>query len=398
MSDVEPVSQRTEAGRFHPLLLCCFVGSGLAALIYEVIWFQLLEFIIGSTATSLAVLLGTFMGGMCLGSLVFARVIRVSLHPLKVYAALELGIGLIAILVWYFLPPAADLYANIGGQGFAGILFRMLLCAAFLLAPTVLMGATLPCAARWVERTPQGVTWLGILYTGNLAGAVFGCLLAGFYLLRLYDIATATFVAAAVNALCAALAFLLATLAPNRAPAAPAVEDRVPLRLETAAVYLTIALSGLTALGAQVVWTRLLSLLLGPSVYTFSIILAVFLLGLGLGGSLGRRWRAAQGRVRRAGLVSVPRSPPSPGRPSASTRGCRIGGRSAAGRQSWLTFQLDLARSSGPSCRRPVCGASFPLALAAAAPQHVDRAAWSGRSTRPTLSAPSSAHRFPASS
>src|SRR5690242_2607588 len=109
----ERASYRAEPRRFYPLLLCCFVGSGLAALIYEVVWFQLLEFIIGSTAASLAVLLGTFMGGMCLGSLVFARIIPASLHPLRVYAVLEFGIGLIAIMVWYFLPPAADLYANI---------------------------------------------------------------------------------------------------------------------------------------------------------------------------------------------------------------------------------------------------------------------------------------------
>src|SRR5438128_2194818 len=272
MSDTEPASHSAAADKFYPLVLCFFVGSGLAALIYEIVWFQLLEFIIGSTAASLAVLLGTFMGGMCLGSLAFARIIPASLHPLRVYAALELGIGLIAILVWYFLPPAADLYASIGGQWFGGILFRALLCAAFLLAPTVLMGATLPCVARWVESTPHGVSWLGILYAGNLAGAVFGCLLAGFYLLRLYDMATATFVAAAVNALCGALAFLLAAFAPHRAPAVPPATDRAPLRLESVAVYLVVALSGLTALGAQVVWTRLLSLLLGPSVYAFSII------------------------------------------------------------------------------------------------------------------------------
>src|SRR5439155_10108906 len=112
-------------------------------------------------------------------------------------------------------------------------------------------------------------------------------LLAGFYLLRLYDMAPATFFAAAINALCAALALLLAAVARHDASAAPAPVDRAPLRLATMAVYLTIALSGLTALGAQVVWTRLLSLLLGASIYTFSIILAVFLLGLGLGSSVG---------------------------------------------------------------------------------------------------------------
>src|SRR5215510_14811481 len=109
MTDVAPASQAAEPGKFYPLVLCFFVGSGLAALIYEVVWFQLLEFVIGSTAASLAVLLGTFMGGMCLGSLAFARIIPASLHPLRVYAALEIGIGFIAILVLYFLPPVADL-------------------------------------------------------------------------------------------------------------------------------------------------------------------------------------------------------------------------------------------------------------------------------------------------
>jgi len=94
MSDTAPASHSAESVKLYPVVLAFFVGSGLAALIYEIVWFQLLEFIIGSTAVSLAVLLGTFMGGMCLGSLAFARVIPAALHPLRVYAALELGIGL----------------------------------------------------------------------------------------------------------------------------------------------------------------------------------------------------------------------------------------------------------------------------------------------------------------
>jgi spermidine synthase len=375
MSDIKPARHAAAAGRFYPLVLCFFVGSGLAALIYEIVWFQLLEFVIGSTAASLAVLLGTFMGGMCLGSLAFARIVPASFHPLRVYAAMELGIGLIAILVLYLLPPAADLYASIGGHGFTGILFRALLCVAFLLAPTALMGATLPCAARWVESTPHGVSWLGILYTGNLAGAVFGCLLAGFYLLRLHDMATATFVAAAINVLCATLAFLLAAFAPHHAPAAPPPADRAPLRLESMAVYLTIAMSGLTALGAQVVWTRLLSLLLGASVYTFSIILAVFLLGLGLGSSAGSLLaRSARDSLVMLGwcqflLVAaiawaafsidgwLPYWPVDP----------------QLGTNPWLMFQLDLARCLW-AVLPAAClwGASFPLALAAAAPHHRD--------------------------
>jgi spermidine synthase len=375
MNDLEGASYTATPGKFYPVVLGFFIGSGFAALVYEIVWFQLLEFVIGSTAASLAVLLGTFMGGMCLGSLGFARVIPASLHPLKIYAAMELGIGLFAILVVYLLPPAADLYASLGAHGSAGILFRALLCAAFLLAPTVLMGATLPCAARWVERTPRGVSWLGLLYTGNLVGAVFGCLLAGFYLLRLYDMATATFVAVAVNALCAALALLLATIAPYRPSIAPAAADGAPLRFESSAIYLAIAISGLTALGAQVVWTRLLSLLLGASVYTFSIILAVFLLGLGLGSSAGALLaRRARNALVMLGWCQVlliaavawaafsidawlPYWPVYP----------------VLNPHPWATFQLDLARCLW-AVLPAAClwGASFPLALAAAAPRHED--------------------------
>src|ERR1041385_1653076 len=79
--------------RFLPLLLLLFVGSGCAALIYEIVWLQLLQLVIGSSSVSLGVLLGTFMGGMCLGSLLFPRIIGSSFRPLLVYAALELGIG-----------------------------------------------------------------------------------------------------------------------------------------------------------------------------------------------------------------------------------------------------------------------------------------------------------------
>src|ERR1700751_1703550 len=79
--------------RFLPLLLVLFVGSGCAALIYEIVWFQLIQLVIGSSAVSIGVLLGTFMGGMCLGSLLLPRFVGPDKHPLKIYALLECGIG-----------------------------------------------------------------------------------------------------------------------------------------------------------------------------------------------------------------------------------------------------------------------------------------------------------------
>src|SRR5207302_4361592 len=90
--------------RFLPLLLLLFVGSGCAALIYEIVWFQLLELVIGSSAISLGVLLGTFMGGMCLGSFLLPRLVSRSHHPLRVYAAMELGIGVIGLILLIAMP------------------------------------------------------------------------------------------------------------------------------------------------------------------------------------------------------------------------------------------------------------------------------------------------------
>ena len=118
------------------------------------------------------------------------------------------------------MPYVDQLYAACAGHGLSGILLRGVVCAACLLPPTLLMGATLPAIARWVEATPRGVSWLGFFYGGNIAGAVFGCLLAGFYLLRVHDMATATYVAAAVNAAVALLALALASR--RRTPRRPA--------------------------------------------------------------------------------------------------------------------------------------------------------------------------------
>jgi spermidine synthase len=273
--------------RFLPLLLVLFVGSGCAALVYEIVWFQLLQLVIGSSAVSLGVLLGTFMGGMCLGSLALPRIISQRHHPLRVYALLELGTGIIGVAVLFGMPYVDRLYVASVGHGLPGILLRGAVCAVCLLPPTLLMGATLPAIARWIEATPQGVSWLGFFYGGNIAGAVFGCLLAGFYLLRVYDVATATYVAAAINGAVALAGLVLAALAPHRAPAPSPAQGRAIRAPGSWAVYVAIAVSGLCALGAEVIWTRLLSLLLGGTVYTFSIILAVFLLGLGIGSGVG---------------------------------------------------------------------------------------------------------------
>lgn len=363
-------------------LLLLLAGSGCAALIYEIVWFQLLQLVIGSSAVSLGLLLAAYMGGLCQGSALLPRWVSARQHPLRVYAFLELGIAAFGIVALFGVPLIGRLYVAGATSGLFGLVLRGIVAAICLLPPTMLMGGSLPAITRWVETSPRGISWMGLLYSANVAGAVFGCVLAGFYLLRVYDLAVTTYAAAAVNVAVALLALVLATRRPYRAAAESegrAISD--PRAPGAMFIYAAIALSGLAALGAEVVWTRLLSLLLGATVYTFSIILAVFLIGLWAGSAAGSWFagRISDARVALAGCqillalaiawtaftlaYSLPYWPVDP----------------------WLSlnplfnFDLDMTR-----CLRTILpatllwGASFPLALAAAGRRGEDPALLTG--------------------
>jgi len=355
--------------RFLPVLLLLFVGSGCAALIYEVVWFQLLQLVIGSSAVSMGVLLGTFMGGMCLGSFLLPRYVRRGLHPMRVYSFLELGIGAFGLLILFGMPLLNTIYAAVSpGSGVAGIALRGIAAAICLLPPTLLMGATLPAISRWVESTPEGVSWLGFFYGGNIAGGVIGSLLAGFYLLRVFDMNVATFAAVAVNGTVALLALAIAKSAPavEQLPTDRGVETPAT-RQGQWAIYVAIAMSGMTALSSEVIWTRLLSLLFGGTVYTFSLILACFLFGLGIGSSVGSAIGRTAPRPRMAfgwcqmllcaamawsGYMLTQSMPFWPVNPSITP-------------DPWLNFQLDFVRCLWVVLPGAILwGASFPLALA----------------------------------
>jgi spermidine synthase len=373
----KPGGLSQKPSRYLPLLLLLFAGSGCSALIYEIVWYQLLQLVIGSTAISLGVLLATFMGGLCLGSLALPRILSARKeHPLRVYAKVEFGIAICGVLVLFGMPLLDSVYTAAVGHGMPAILLRAVLCALCLLPPTFLMGASLPAAARWLETNREGVSWMGLLYGANTGGAVLGCVLAGFYLLREFDMATATFVAAALNVGVGLISLGLAGRTPQRAAAGEPVPDRATGQPGYWPVYVTIALSGATALGAEVIWTRLLGLMLGATVYTFSIILAVFLVGLGLGSGAGSLLvRAVKPRLA-LGLCqlllvaaiawtafmlssSLPYWPIIP----------------AFSRSFWFTFQIDLVRCIWAILPATILwGASFPLALAAAASREEDSA------------------------
>jgi spermidine synthase len=262
-----------------------------------------------------------------------------------------------------------------------GLMVRAVFCALFLLPPTIMMGATLPAISRWVETTPRGVSWLGFFYGGNTFGAVLGCLAAGFYLLRVHDVAVATYAAVGLNVVVAGLGWVLA----GRTAYEPASTERAddPVRMAPGArvVLIVIGLSGATALGAEVVWTRLMTLNFGGTTYTFSLILAAFLFGIGLGSGVGsvmarmvRDPRAALGWAQFLVVVglawaayvltrALPYWPVNP---------------SIAG--PWFNFQFDFFRALLTATPAAVLwGASFPLALAASASRGQDAGRLVGR-------------------
>jgi spermidine synthase len=328
-------------------------GSGAAALIFEVVWFQQLELVMGSTAVSLAILLTAFMGGMCLGSLLLPRFAPAEAHPMRVYALIEFGIGVLGILVLRLIPMVSGVAA-----------LRGVVAAACILPPTLLMGATLPALARQAAAVKRRVSWIGFFYCANLVGAVLGCLLAGFHLMRQYGVAAATYAAAAINLLMAATAVVLA----GTSVRADHVKE-LPSTSGPGAIYAAIALSGLCALGAEAIWTRLLALLFGASVYAFSIILAVFLIGLGIGSGAGSflcrivtQPRRALGWCQLLAAYAIawtaynlgaalPNWPINPLLPP----------------NIWLHFEIDFARAVWALLPATLLwGASFPLALAAA--------------------------------
>jgi spermidine synthase len=366
----EPVpASAPPAARFLPLLLILFAGSGFSALIYEIVWFQLLQLAIGGTTVSLAVLLTAYMGGLCLGSLYLPR-IRTSWNALRVYAALEFGIALFGIAALPLISLVNRIYFAGASQGMPGMLLRGLAAIVCLLPPTVLMGASLPAIVRYVKSTPSEVSWWGWLYGANTLGAVGGCLFAGFYLLRVYNMAVATYTAAAINVAVALVSVLLARRIPAQAETAQETEPSTERAPFAWTIYVAIALSGATALGAEVVWTRLIGMLLLATVYVLAIILAVFLFGLALGSAAGswllrraRRPRLALGwsqLLLAAGIAwtayAIVHSLPYWADDKLSTV------------DPWRMFMLDLKRCVWALLPATILwGASFPLACAAVA-------------------------------
>lgn len=276
-------------------LYLCFFLSGVAGLIYEVLWARYLALYVGSTGLAQVIVLATFMGGLALGSHVLGRAADRVASPLKLYVLLEFGIGVYALFFErVFFGGRALFLALVGALGMnAGslVLGKVIACILSMLLPTFLMGGTLPVLGRYMIRSMTGVgPKVSRLYFLNSLGAVCGCLLSGFYLIRTFGLQFSMISGAGLNIVVGLAAMLVLARAGS-----PASQDESPAREEGGpgmprwvyvVVLACVGLSGAVSMLYEVAWIRLLTLVLGSSTYSFSLMLATFILGLSVGGLL----------------------------------------------------------------------------------------------------------------
>ena len=277
-----------------------FFISGATGLIYEVVWTRLLTQVMGNTHYSIATVLTVFMAGLALGSYLGGRLIDKGGNPLATYAILEGAIGIYCLLVPFMIDGAFPLfkwvYQTQTESYTQASLYRFWICGAILLVPTTFMGATLPVLSKYVSRDSAFIGRdVGTLYSLNTFGAVFGALSSAFLFMRLWGIQATIWFAATLNVGIAVVIFLLFRAYLGREkPLESASETEKPepvwAKGSMILVLLAFCFSGLCALTYQVAWNRILSLLLGSSIYAFSLILTTFILGLALGTVLFSRW------------------------------------------------------------------------------------------------------------
>ncbi|VAX09953.1 Spermidine synthase [hydrothermal vent metagenome] len=278
-------SRRYQASTASVYLI--FTASGAAALVYQVIWARWLGLIFGNTATSISIVLASFMLGLALGSYLIGKRLHTIKNPMIIYAYLELGIGLFAIC-FPILAVATDwLYSLIISAETplaVSLLVRALFAFGLLLIPTTFMGATLPLLTDFFRRDPRHTNnWkVGLLYAANTIGAAVGTIVASFILIEMIGVRYTALCAAGLNFLVAILGFRFARLTTLRATTKPS-EKRLPLSIMGKTALVVLAVSGAIALGSEVLWTRVLEILMGSSTYAFATILVVYLIGIAAG-------------------------------------------------------------------------------------------------------------------
>ena len=274
------------------LILALFLVSGVSGLVYEVVWMRLLSLTLSVTVYAVTTVLCAFMTGLALGASAGGRLADRVRNPLLVYGLVELGVGVTGIItpsILFRLAPAYVWLHDVAGAGtLTFTAARFALAFVVLLVPCTLMGATLPLLSRaTIARDDAVGRGAGALYAVNTLGAVLGVVVAGFALVPRAGLWATSAVAASLNLVVGlgAIAFGRDGMAAGAAPSGVRVRMSARLRF----VCFAFAISGFTALGYEVLWTRALEQFTHNSTYAYSAMLATFLLGLALGSAAATR-------------------------------------------------------------------------------------------------------------
>jgi spermidine synthase len=302
------------ASRFGRKVLVptCFLLTGASALVYETVWLRQILLIVGTTTGAVSTVLGVFMLGLGLGALWLGARADRSRSALRLYASLEIGVGIYALALPALTRLVSPLYVALArsAAGHPSLLLalRVGFSFALLLVPTLMMGATLPVLVRYAERgAARFGRDLGTLYAINLCGAAAGSIVTGFVLIRQLGVRGAALVAVLVNFGVGLAALVYSRRAPRADTAAePTPPAAAPTTLVPAgarpALWVVVFASGLATMGFEVLWTRILVFSFLSTVYAFTVILATFLTGLALGSALFARLEA---RVPPIGLLAA---------------------------------------------------------------------------------------------
>jgi spermidine synthase len=281
----------------HPRLLQHWGSS----LIYEILWTRMIVKIIGGAPFAVSIILSIFMGGLGLGSYIAGRFIDRIKEPLalvKIYGMLELAIGAYAIGIPLLLTALrmlqAILYNGLYNHFIIYNLLTFIVCAVILSIPVICMGATLPILCRfYVASVSHLGTHAGRLYGLNTIGAALGSLLCGFWLIDLWGVsgtlAFAVLVTALIGISCLTVGYKVKGMNPDTGQKRPGSKktppkDEAPSHpSERRAALVIFFVSGFCAMACEVIWTRLLGLIVGPTTYSFTIVLVTFITGLALG-------------------------------------------------------------------------------------------------------------------
>ena len=282
------------------LVLGCFFFSGMTGLIYEILWIRQIVKIIGGAPFAVSIILTVFMGGLGLGSYVASRTVDRVKEPLKlvrIYGILELAIGGYGLILPMLLIAFRPLYAVLYNRFFEHAMLYNLMtfagCSLLLIIPVICMGATLPILCRfYVTRLSNLGSHVGRLYGLNTIGAAFGSLLCGFWLIANLGMAgTLAFVVIANGVI--GLVSIVASYKmkiPNftQPKSKPVVDQDVEegqssYKGVVVAALLVFAVSGFCSMAYEVIWTKLLGLIIGPTTYSFTIVLVTFITCLALG-------------------------------------------------------------------------------------------------------------------